>query len=111
MQNGSVSSEATLATKALAEVLHADLTLQYGPLLPSAALVKVLGYASSNAFRQAAFRGATPVATFRIPHRRGRFALARDVATWLAQSRLEARQFAAQPADTLNQPLAADRVS
>jgi len=58
---------------------------QYGPLLSGTALYRALGLPSAAAFRQAASREALPVQVFSIPHRRGRFALTREVALWLAR--------------------------
>lgn len=60
---------------------------RYGPLLPSAALPRILGYPTASAFRQAVARGTVPVPVFKIPTRRGWFALASEVATWLAACR------------------------
>jgi hypothetical protein len=57
---------------------------QYGPLLGGTALYRALGLPSAAAFRQAASREVLPVQVFSIPHRRGRFALTREVALWLA---------------------------
>ncbi|WP_296505876.1 hypothetical protein [Rhodoferax sp.] len=71
----------------LASELNDKLFGQFGPVLPSRALVKVLGYPSAAAFRQAVTRDTVPVPLFSIPNRRGRFALARDVAIWLSQRR------------------------
>lgn len=65
--------------------LVADMERQYGPLLGGAALYRALGLPSAAAFRQAASRNALPVPVFAIPHRRGRFALTREVAVWLAR--------------------------
>ena len=70
--------------------LHDELTRQFGSVLPSADLVKVLGYRTPGAFRQAVVRGTVPVRLFTIPHRRGRFALALDVATWMCRQRNDA---------------------
>lgn len=64
--------------------LVADLERQHGPLLGGAALYRALGLPSAAAFRQAMSRNAVPVRVFAIPHRRGRFALTREVAAWLA---------------------------
>lgn len=64
--------------------LVADMERQYGPLLGGTALYRALGLPSAAAFRQAAIRGGLPVQVFSIPHRRGRFALTREVASWLA---------------------------
>lgn len=70
-----------------AQSLESDLTDRYGPLLSSSALTRVLGYASADAFRQALARKTVPVPVFRMPNRRGHFALTRDVAPWLAKQR------------------------
>lgn len=61
-----------------------DLEAQHGPLLSGPPLYRALGLPSAAAFRQAASRGQLPVPIFTIPNRRGRFALTRDVAAWLA---------------------------
>lgn len=74
----------------LAEELLRALTAEYGPILGSKALIKALGYPSTAAFEQALTRGTIPVPIFRIKHRRGSFALARDIALWLSQQRAEA---------------------
>lgn len=55
----------------------------HGPLLGGMALWHVLGYTSARAFSKAVERHTVPVETFRIPHRRGRFAMTHDVVTWL----------------------------
>jgi len=70
-----------------ARSLESDLTDRYGPLLSSSVLTRVLGYASADAFRQALARKTVPVPVFRMPNRRGHFALTRDVAQWLARQR------------------------
>lgn len=72
----------------LARELNDQFVQQFGPILSSEALVKVLGYKSSAAYRQAVVRDTVPVPLFQIPNRRGRFALARDVAIWISQQRL-----------------------
>lgn len=74
----------------LARELNDELVSRYGQMLPSSVLVKVLGYPSAQAYRQALARGTVPVPLFRIANRRGRFALARDVAVWLSQQRQSA---------------------
>lgn len=70
-----------------AQSLENDLTDRYGPLMPSSVLVRVLGYASADAFRQSLARKTVPVPVFRMPSRRGHFALTHDVAQWLAKQR------------------------
>lgn len=60
---------------------------QYGPLLGGSDLTKALGYPTMRAFQQAVTRGTVDVPVFGIEKRRGKFALARDVAQWLAKQR------------------------
>lgn len=71
----------------LAEELERGLTTKYGVILSSSILVQVLGYPSPEAFRQSLSRKTVPVPVFKIPNRRGHFALAKDIAEWLAQCR------------------------
>lgn len=71
----------------LARELNEQLVRQFGQVLPSGVLVKALGYRSAAAYQKAIARGTVPVSLFQIPNRRGRFALARDVAIWLSQQR------------------------
>lgn len=71
----------------LARELNEQFVQQFGPILSSETLIKVLGYKSAAAYRQAVVRDTVPVPLFQIPHRRGRFALARDVAIWISQQR------------------------
>lgn len=78
------------ALESLAKALENDLIERYGPVLGSGKLVLILGYSTSDALRQAIVRKTVPVPIFRIPNRRGHFALARDVALWLAKQRQSA---------------------
>jgi hypothetical protein len=71
----------------LARELNEQMVLQFGPVLSFDVLVKALGYRSAEAYRKAVARDTVPVPLFQIPNRRGRFALARDVAIWLSQQR------------------------
>lgn len=75
----------------LTELLERDLLTRYGsPLLGGEDLRSALGYPSAEAMRQAIARGTVPVPVFGVAHRRGKFALVRDVATWLAALRCTA---------------------
>jgi len=76
----------------LAHSLEQDLLHRYGPVIGQDDLRQALGYTSLDAFRQALSRGLLPVPVFPIPHRRGKYALAKDIACWLAQLRLRALQ-------------------
>lgn len=75
----------------IAELEHA-LSDRYGLMLPSRVLWKVLGYASSDAWRQSIRRGTIPVPIFQLPGRSGYFALSRDVAIWMAKARMKAEE-------------------
>lgn len=72
---------------AFSEILETELTARYGPLVSSDILWTLLGYPSSAAFRQALVRKTVPVPVFSIPRRRGKFALIKDIAGWLATQR------------------------
>lgn len=72
----------------LAGQLESELMEMYGPLLTGDALRKSLGYPSMAALRQAVARGKAPVPMFKLKDRRGKFALAKDVAYWLAEQRI-----------------------
>lgn len=63
---------------------HGEPLLQtHGPLMGGRHLWRALGYPTAQAFSKAVERNTVPIATFRIPHRRGRFALTNDVVQWL----------------------------
>lgn len=73
----------------LASVLERDLMNQYGPIMGRDNLWMALGYSSNDAFRQAVFKDLVPIPVFEIENRRGKFALVKDVAKWLAEKRNE----------------------
>ncbi|UJF21695.1 hypothetical protein [Shewanella sp. OMA3-2] len=76
--------------QSLSQALEKDLLEFYGaPMLQSEKLKEALGYRSIDALRQAINRGTVPVHVFTIPNRRGKFALVKDVAYWLAEQRLQ----------------------
>ncbi|MDG9924475.1 MULTISPECIES: hypothetical protein [unclassified Pseudomonas] len=74
----------------LATELEQQLTTRYGVMLGSKDLWRELGFRSPNAFRQAMIRGTLDLPVFEVQNRRGRFALAKDVATWIARQRMSA---------------------
>nr|WP_275668421.1 pyocin activator PrtN family protein [Pseudoalteromonas sp. Isolate3] len=62
----------------------------YGtPMISGKTLSEALGYSSLDAFRQAIGRGTCPINVFKIDNRRGKFALVRDIAQWMAKQRLK----------------------
>jgi hypothetical protein len=77
----------SLVNEDLSNVLERDLLNRYGPLIGRDDLWGALGYPSSDAFRQAVSRKQVPITVFEIENRRGKFALTKDVAHWLANIR------------------------
>ncbi|WP_457280946.1 hypothetical protein [Polaromonas sp. P5_D5] len=71
----------------LASTLEATLVQKYGFMLGQADLARVLAFPTATAFRRAAYRRQLPIKVFSIEHRKGKFALAKDVAIWLATMR------------------------
>jgi hypothetical protein len=63
--------------------LEATLTRELGAVIGGGKLTRALGYPSQAAFRQAVARDRLPIRMFEIDGRRGKFALARDIARWL----------------------------
>ncbi|OZB58784.1 MAG: hypothetical protein B7X31_13230 [Thiomonas sp. 13-66-29] len=79
--------DASPAVATLVQALESDLLRRYGPLIGHDDLRQALGYPTMDAFRQALSRRQLPVPVFAMPHRRGKYALAKDVAHWLARLR------------------------
>ncbi|QLJ07240.1 hypothetical protein [Pseudoalteromonas sp. JSTW] len=76
--------------KKLAEQLEKDLLQMYGsPLLSGDDLKKAMGYRSVDALRQAIARKTVPVNVFSLKNRRGKYALIKDIALWLAKQSIE----------------------
>lgn len=73
----------------LSKQLEQELLREYGPIVGGDQLRQALGFPSMDAFRQALARGRLPLAVFALEHRRGKFALTRDLARWLAGKRVE----------------------
>jgi hypothetical protein len=73
----------------LAQQLEQDLLHLYGsPLITGEDLQRALGYRSIDALRKAIVRKSIPVSVFSIEHRRGKYALIKDIARWLAKESL-----------------------
>lgn len=71
----------------VAELVRRDLLQRYGPMIGDDDLRAALGYKSMDAFRQALARKTVPVPVFSLENRRGKFALAQDIAVWLSARR------------------------
>jgi hypothetical protein len=80
--------ETTQKQRELAQRIKQDLIEQHGILLFGKALYQVLGFTNGDAFRQAFKRGKLSVAVFELEGKRGRYALAEDIANWLACRRM-----------------------
>ena len=75
------------STEALAKTLEKDLLSLYGsPLLSGVDLQKAMGYRTIDAVRQAIARKTIPVKVFTMKNRRGKYALVKDIAYWLAEN-------------------------
>lgn len=64
--------------------LREALIRDWGYLVGPAGLRQVLGFPTQAALRQAIARGAVPIKVFEVSGRKGQFALAHDLAAWLA---------------------------
>lgn len=68
--------------------LESEMLLLYGPVMNGRDLQRSLGFSSKEAFRQAVVRDNLKVPVFSIEHRRGKFALTKEVAQFLAERRM-----------------------
>lgn len=75
---------------ALRQALEQELTVQYGPIVTGKDLLRLLAFPSQAAFRQALSRNQLPVPVFSIKHRRGKFALVKELALWIVTNRATA---------------------
>ena len=73
--------------KILAIQIEEQLLRLHGPMITGDAPRVALGYPSMEAFRQALSRKTVPIPVFSIEARRGKFALVKDLANWLATRR------------------------
>jgi len=79
----SESDRALSTSKQSFEDFQQCLIRALGATVGGGELTRALGYPSQDAFRKAHQRGRVPVKTFELDGRRGRFAMATDIATWL----------------------------
>ncbi len=81
------------ALNRLAKQLELDLLAMYGsPLLTGENLRRALGFPSIYALRKALTARTVPVPVFTIEHRKGRYALVKDIAHWLATQQSQNRE-------------------
>ena len=71
--------------KALTKKIECDLLKLFGtPILTVSDLKKAMNYSSTAAIHQAVSKGIFPIPVFKIPNRRGHFALTVEVARFMA---------------------------
>lgn len=70
--------------------LTLELSQRYGEVIGGNTLKRALGFSTMAAFKQSINRGTLTLPTFYIEGRRGRYALASDVAEWLMECRANA---------------------
>lgn len=87
-----METETDRAIEELAKQIEKDLYENIGPLLFGEKLHSALGFPSNAAFRQALSRQYVAVEIFTLPNRRGKFALSRDVARFLAQQIISGKE-------------------
>lgn len=83
------TSDGTLRTASIhfADALEQQLVERYGVVISNDDLRQVLGYPSMGAFRQAYKRRTIGIPVFPFPNRRGKYAMTKDIAEWLAEQR------------------------
>lgn len=80
-------------TQTLASELEHKLMVLYGtPIIAGEDLVKAMGYRSIHSLRKHIYDNTFPIELITIPGRRGKFALVRDVAIWLAEQKTLSQQ-------------------
>lgn len=90
---------------ALRQTLEAELTAQYGPIVTGKDLLKLLAFSSQAAFQQAMYRNHLPVPVFSIKHRKGKFALVKELANWIVMNRAAAdSEQKSLQSDAMNEP-------
>lgn len=84
-------AEKALLIDELAKVLESDLLGKHGPVINGEELLRALGYQTQAALRQSIVRNTVAVPLFNMEHRRGKFALVKDIARYLAEQRFNAK--------------------
>lgn len=84
-------AEKALLIDKLAKELESDLVRQFGPELTGDDLLRALGYRTRESFRQSLAQNTVSIPLFDLEHRRGKFALVKDVARHLAEQRYNAK--------------------
>lgn len=67
--------------------LEEELKQEFGHLICNQDLSLLLGFSNIGSFRQALKRGQIPVPIFTLENKRGKYALTKDIALYLAERR------------------------
>lgn len=84
-------AEKSLLIDELAKTLESDLMGKHGPTMTGDDLLRALGYTSKAGLRQSVVKKTVPIPLFNMEHRRGKFALVKEVARYLAEQRYNAK--------------------
>ncbi|QNK03471.1 hypothetical protein [Dyella telluris] len=84
------------------------LVKSHGFILSAGATAKVMGFGSTDALRFARAAGRLPIQMFLVEGRRGWFASAEDVATWLDKTTVASRKNSPKKAKNTKQKATAD---
>lgn len=77
----------------LAKELEESLMNLHGSqVLTGTDLQKAMGYRSLDSLRQAILRKTFPIPVFNFPNRRGKYALVKDIASYLAQNAINNKE-------------------
>lgn len=74
----------------LSDEIYADLVQEGGNVFSGEPLRRALGFKSLGAMNKAIARKKVSLPFFRMPERRGKFVLARELARFIAKQRLQA---------------------
>lgn len=76
--------------KEFVDKLEKELIAEHGYMVSQEPLSKLLGYKSLASFKMSLSRVKPPLPVFPIENRRGVFAMAVDIAQWMAKKRFQA---------------------
>ena len=83
--------------RSIAKSIEADLLKTWGPIVGGMDLVRILGYRTTAALRQARASKRLRVPVFKLEGRKGTYAFVKDLALWLAKERVKMSQTTETP--------------
>jgi len=81
-------SNSSTADTGFQPLIEAELLKLYGPVLTSQEISKILGFSTVHALRQAVLKGRLEIPLFRMAGKRGRFALTKEIASYVVSQRM-----------------------